>query len=253
MIEKSILVFVSGILVGIINAIAGGGMLIGFPVLLFIGLPALSANASSNIIVLAGQFTSSIGYRKYIRKIPRGFFYLLVPSLIGGVVGSLVLRHTTATSFELIAPILIITAVLLFIYQPFIKARLYSVKPIFKTTNYPSPIVFILIFLLSIYGGYFGAGFGLVMLAILSFTRLRNIHEMNGLKNLSAMVIAVSSIIVLFNSHLINWHYGLIMSAGTAIGGFYGAKIAMKLSLRAIRIFVILIGSLTAIYMLIKY
>jgi uncharacterized membrane protein YfcA len=227
-------------------------MLIGFPVLLFVGMPALAANATANIITLSGQVTSSIGYRKHLKKLPLSYLLLMIPCAVGASIGAYILRRTTNSNFELIAPILIMIAVALFIFQPYVHSRLYRHTDSKKHRSGPPIFIYVLVFPLAIYGGYFGAGFGLVMLAILSLTKLKDIHEMNGLKNLTAMAIALVSIAVLFNSHLINWHYGLIMSIGTAIGGYAGARLAQRFSLKFIRIFVILIGIATAVYLATK-
>jgi hypothetical protein len=249
MLIKDLVVLVAGFLVGVINAIGGGGMLIGFPVLLLFGMPALAANATANVIVLSGQITSSFGYRKYIKVLPKSYLWLILPTAVGAAIGAYILRRTSNSSFELIAPILIIIAVLLFAYQPYIHARIYRQAGVERKYSGPKLWVFIAIFPLAIYGGYFGAGFGLVMLAILSLTRLTNIHEMNGLKNLTAIAISGVSILVLYSSHLINWRYALAMGVGTAIGGYVGARAAQRFSFKAIRIFVVIIGLITAVYL----
>jgi uncharacterized membrane protein YfcA len=242
-------VLVAGFLVGAINAIGGGGMLIGFPVLLLFGMPALAANATANVIVLSGQITSSFGYKKHIKALPKSYFWLILPTAIGAAIGAYILRRTSNTNFELVAPILIIISVVLFAYQPYIHARIYRQAGAAHTYSGPKLWVFMAIFPLAIYGGYFGAGYGLVMLAILSLTRLTNIHQMNGLKNLTAIAISGVSIIVLYSSHLINWKYAFAMGIGTAIGGYVGARNAQRFSFKFIRIFVLVIGLITAVYL----
>ncbi|MHB1865499.1 MAG: sulfite exporter TauE/SafE family protein [Candidatus Saccharimonadales bacterium] len=249
MIEKAILVVITGILVGAINSIAGGGMLVGFPLLLFFGLSALASNITANVIVLAGQITTSIGYRKQLKKVPIKYFWLILPTIIGSLLGAFILRKTPNSKFVVVAPVLIMLAVLLFMFQPYLKQRMYRVAGLATKNDRPSAMIFLFVFLLSIYGGYFGAGYGLVMLAILSFSKLKNIYEMNALKNFCAILIALCSLVILFTSHLINWRYGITMAFGTAIGGFLGAKIAFKLPMPIIRYFVIVIGLATAIYL----
>ncbi len=249
MIEKALLVIFTGVLVGIVNSIAGGGTLIGYPLLLFYGLTAIGANATANIIAITGQITSSFGYRSHIKKVPVKYFWLLVPTFIGSVVGALILRNTPNSKFILIAPFLILVAILLFTFQPYLKQRIYRLPELTNHNNGPSVSIYIIVFLLSIYGGYFGAGFGLVMLAILSLSKLSNILQMNGLKNLCGVVVAAADILVLFNSNLINWRYGIAMAIGAGIGGYLGAKLAQKLPLNAIRYIVMVIGLATAIYM----
>jgi hypothetical protein len=249
MIEKALVVVVTGILVGMINSIAGGGMLIGFPILLLFGLSALVSNATSNVITLAGQLTSSIGYRKQIKKLAPAYFALIIPSVVGGIIGAYVLRRTPNSKFLLVAPALIIAAVVLFAFQPYIKQRIYKIPEMVSNYDGPSVGIFFLVFALSIYGGYFGAGYGLVMLAILSLSKIKSIHEMNGLKNLCALAVSLSAIGILFNSHLINWHYGLTMAVGSAIGGYVGARMAQRFPMAMVRYLVIVIGIATAIYL----
>lgn len=197
MIEKAIILVLTGIIVGVVNSVAGGGILVGFPVILFFGLSALVSNATSNVVTVTGQMTSSFGYRKQLKKLPLSYFWLLIPSLIGGIIGAYILRRTSSSSFLIIAPGLIMVAVILFAFQPYIKARIYRSPQVNRKEDKPSVYIFPLIFLLSIYGGYFGAGFGLVTLAILSLTKIKSIHEMNGLKNLCALVICFSDIAIL--------------------------------------------------------
>lgn len=252
---QDIILFSVGIVVGIMNGIAGGGMLIGFPVLLATGIPPLVANATSNIIILPGQITSAFGYRKYLRQIPKAYLFLVIPCAIGGAIGAITLRHTSSSSFQKLVPGLIVFAVVLFIFQPFLQRRIHrhingpkkhrsSLKPLIPTVLAMIP--------LSIYGGYFGVGFGFIMLALLGFTKIHEIHQMNGLKNLMAICIAIVSIVCLFSSHLIDWLHGLFMATGSGIGGYVGAVGSQRYSSHAVRIVVIIIGITTASYLVFR-
>ncbi|MGH7241275.1 MAG: sulfite exporter TauE/SafE family protein, partial [Candidatus Saccharimonadales bacterium] len=117
---KDILLLGTGFIVGAMNAIAGGGMLLGFPVLLAIGMPALTANATTYLIVLPGNLAAAIGYRKYLQRVPRHYLLLLIPTVLGGALGTYFLRHTAPGDFAKIVPLLIVFAVALFAYQPFL-------------------------------------------------------------------------------------------------------------------------------------
>jgi uncharacterized membrane protein YfcA len=246
---KEVLLFLVGILVGAMNAIGGGGMLIGFPVLLAAGLSPLVANITSNIIVLPGQLTSAFGYRRYIRKVPARYLILLVSCIVGGTAGALVLRHTSSARFGSLVPLLIIFAVLLFTLQPLLHRHLR--RHISKRSHNIRSLLIISLALLptAFYGGYFGAGFGFIMLAFLSFTKLHDIHQMNGLKNLAGTFIALTAILCLYSTHLINWPLGLAMAAGNAVGGYSGARLSQHFSSHAIRIVVIVIGFSAAAYL----
>lgn len=241
--------FFVGVIVGGMNAIAGGGMLVGFPVLLAAGLPALVANATAGIITLPGQISSAYGYRKFLRKVPASYLWLLVPCGTGAAIGATLLRNTSSKRFAELIPVLILLAVILFAFQPFIKLHLHRhLKGKVKNIR-PLLIVGISLFPLSIYGGYFGAGFGFVMLALLSFTKLHDLHQINGMKNLGAIAIAGTSVVVLFTSGLIDWRHGLVMAAGSLFGGYYGSHVAQKVSSYALRFVVIAIGILTTVYL----
>jgi uncharacterized protein len=246
---KEVVLFLVGIVVGSMNAIGGGGMLIGFPVLLAAGLTPLVANITSNIVVLPGQLSSAYGYRKYIRKLPLKYLVLLLSCIIGGVIGALLLRHTSSSRFTDMVPALVLFAVLLFAFQPYLHFHLR------RHMNRRSQNLKILLFIslalfpTAIYGGYFGAGFGFIMLAFLSFTKLHDIHQMNGLKNLAGTSIAAVSVICLYSTHLIDWRHGLVMAAGNTIGGYGGATLSQRFSSHSIRIVVIIIGFLAAGYL----
>lgn len=244
-----IVLFLAGIVVGAMNSIAGGGLLIGFPIMLALGIPPLTANATGHLAVLPGSLSAAYGYRKYIRKVDRLYMWLMLPCFVGGAIGALILRNTSNARFGEIVPWLIFFAVVLFAVQPFLHFHLHrhmhgklkGIGPLF--------IIAIALFPVAIYGGYFGAGFGFIMLAFLGFSKLHDIHQMNGLKNLAGACISIVSIAFLFSAHLINWKYGLIMAAGGVVGGYYGAVLTQKISTHAIRIIVIVIGVSTAAYL----
>lgn len=248
-----VILFLVGIIVGGMNAIAGGGMLVGFPVLLAVGLPALTANATANIVVLPGNISSAFGYRRLLRKVPRQYLLLLIPAIVGSAVGALILRHTSSNNFEHIIPGLIVFAVALFTFQPLLynqlHRHLHGPKRNRKNLR-PLLVVGLALIPLAVYGGYFGAGFGFIMLAFLGFTGLHDhINRMNGMKNIITVCIAGTSLACLYSSHLIDWHHGLVMGAGNLIGGYYGAVGAQKVSSHALRIIVIIIGLGTATYL----
>lgn len=246
---KDVFLFLVGIVVGGMNAIGGGGMLIGFPVLLAAGLSPLVANITSNIVVLPGQMSSAYGYRRYIRKLPARYLILLLSCIVGGAIGALLLRNTSDSRFKDLVPLLVLFAVLLFAFQPLLHFHLR--RHIKRRSQNIRTLVFIALALFptAIYGGYFGAGFGFIMLAFLSFTKLHDIHQMNGLKNLAGTSIAAISIICLYSTHLIDWRYGLVMAAGNTLGGYGGARLSQRFSSHSIRIVVIIIGFIAAGYL----
>jgi uncharacterized membrane protein YfcA len=247
-----IILFVVGIIVGAMNSVAGGGMLIGFPIMLGVGMPPLIATATTNLVVLPGQLASAYGYRKYLHKLSRKYLLLLIPCIIGASIGATILRHTSSARFSHLAPLLILFAVILFSAQPFLHLHLH--RHISKKSKNNQALVLIGLALLpvAIYAGYFGPGFGFVMLAFLGFTSLRDVHKMNGLKNLAGAGIAVAAIACLFSAHLFNWPLGLSMALGCTIGGYSGSRISVHFSTHVIRIVVIAIGFSSAAYLAIR-
>lgn len=253
---KDIVLFLVGILVGGMNAVAGGGMLLGFPVLLATGMPAITANATTYLIVLPGNLAAAFGYRKYLRRVPRHYLFLLVPTICGGAVGTYFLRHTAANDFAKIVPLLILFAVALFAYQPFLYNYLHKHlhgSPQLRKRIRPLVVVGLAMIPLSIYGGYFGAGFGFIMLAFLGFTRLHDhMHRMNALKNISVISLSVVSLFCLSGSGLIDWRHGMVMAGGNLIGGYAGSVGAQKISSRALRISIVVIGIAAAAYLALR-
>jgi uncharacterized membrane protein YfcA len=249
---QDILLLGAGFIVGAMNAIAGGGMLVGFPILLTYGLSALSANATGPVAVLPGQLASAFGYRRYLRKTSLKYAWLLVPLVSGAVIGAFALRHTPGDRFEELVPWLIFFAVGLFAFQPFLHNYLH--KHMRGRSKRVKPLVWIGLGLLPVglYGGYFGPGLGFLMLAFLGFTRIHDVHQMNAMKNVAATFMCIASILVLSHGNFIDWHAGLVMAAGSAVGGYGGARFAQKISSHSIRVAIIIIGVVTATYLALR-
>jgi uncharacterized membrane protein YfcA len=247
--EKDILLLAVGLIVGAMNAIAGGGMLIGFPVAVALGLPPLVANATGNIVTMPGQFSSAIGYWKYLRKVPLYYALLLIPLVIGAACGATVLRKTPATDFAHFVPALVLFGVALFAFQPLLHFHLHKHLTGRYKRVLPLLLLGIAIVPLGFYGGYFGAGYGFIMLAFLGFTSLSDAHMINAMKNVSAVFLSSTTIICLLCTHLINWHFGLVMGLGSTIGGFLGARGAQKVSSHWLRLIIICIGLLAVVYL----
>lgn len=248
-----IILFLVGIVVGAMNAIAGGGMLLGFPVLLATGMPALAANATSYLVVQPGNIAAAFGYRKYLKRVPRNYLLLLIPAVAGGAFGSFLLRHTSPDNFEKFVPWLILFAVALFAYQPFLYKYLHDhLHGAARLRRRVKPLVVVGLAMipLSVYGGYFGAGFGFIMLSFLGFTHLHDhIHRMNALKNISVIFLTFTSLVCLSGAHLIDWRHGLVMAGGNLIGGYSGSVGAQKVPSHVLRIAVIIIGLGAATYL----
>jgi uncharacterized membrane protein YfcA len=249
---KEIILFLVGIIVGGMNSIAGGGMLLGFPVMLAAGMSPLTANVTGNLVILPGQLTSAFGYREFLKRTPKRYLLLLIPCVIGAAIGAEILRHTSSSQFGKLVPGLILFAVLLFAFQPFISLQLH--RHMKKRSKRIKPLILIALalFPVTIYAGYFGAGFGFIMLAFLSFTKLHDVHKMNALKNLAGATIATVSLVVLFSTHLFNWPLGIAMALGNGVGGYAGSRLSVRWSTHAIRIIVIAIGFTATAYLALR-
>lgn len=247
-----IIFFFTGILVGSMNAVAGGGMLVGFPVMLALGMSPLVANVTANVAVLPGNIGAAYSYKAYLKKVPSSFLFLLIPAGIGAAIGAFLLRHTSFTSFDHYIPMLILFAVVLFAFQPFIYKELHKHMQTSKKKRGIRSLIIVGLALMpfAVYGGYFGAGFGFIMLAFLGFTRLHeHMHRMNALRTATTVCIALVSVICLYSTHLIQWREGLIMGAGGLIGGYYGGAVVQKVAPQTLRTIVIVIGFGTVAYL----
>jgi uncharacterized membrane protein YfcA len=231
------------------NAIAGGGMLVGFPLLVALGIPPLMANATGNIVTAPGQLASAIGYKRYLRRIPLKYIWLLIPVVIGAACGATVLRRTPAHDFAHMVPVLVLFGVALFTFQPLMHFHLHKHLQGRYKTALPLVILGLAILPLGFYGGYFGAGYGFMMLAFLGFTNLPDTHTINAMKNISAIFLSTTTVICLWCTHLINWRVGGIMAIGTVTGGFLGARSAQKVSSHWLRICIVGIGLLAVVYL----
>lgn len=248
-----IILFCTGIVVGNMNAIAGGGGLVAFPVLLWVGLPALTASATSSVGSLLGRVTAAIGYRKYLRQVPKIYLLLLVPCAIGAAFGAYLLRHTTFANFEKVVPLLILFAVLLFTVQPLLHFHLMKHIRSRHKDGWKLVLIGLALLIMCVYGGYFGAGLGFALLALLSFTNMREVHMVNAMKTVAGATVLAVAITGIYSAHIIHWHYGLTVAAGNLLGGYMGARLAQKVSSHAIRVIVIAIGLTTAGFLAFRY
>lgn len=249
----SLLVFLAAIAAGMMNSIAGGGTLVTFPVLIWVGLPPIIANATNALALVPAGWSSMFGYRESLRVIPRRFLVLAAPSTIGAGLGAWLLRRTPPPTFDLLIPFLIIFATVLFMLQGAVQRWLRTgergVHPV--TVGWLVGASFYQ-FAVGIYGGYFGAGMGILMLAVLGMMGMTDIHQMNGLKNLLGSFINLMASLYFVRAGLIDWPTAALMSIGTIIGGYGAAGIATRLSQSSVRRVVILIGLAMALSLLIR-
>lgn len=234
---------------GMMNAIAGGGTILTFPVLLWLGEPAIIANATSTIALLPGSAASFVGYRREVSSHREWLRTLLLPSLLGGGAGGALLLLTPEKVFASLAPLLVLFATVLFALQGAIARRRGASQSIDDPALVPSgrwPLAAAAQFLVAVYGGYFGAGIGILMLAILGFLGLRDIHAMNGLKAFFGFSINAVAALVFIARGAVDWPVVPVMILGAILGGYGGARLARFIGREKARMAVVGIGLLVA-------
>ncbi len=230
---------------GIMNAIAGGGTLLTFPVLVGLGVPPLVANATSTVALWPGSLTSMWSYRDALGGARSWTVRWALPSLLGGIAGALLLLRTPEATFAASVPWLIWGATLLFVIRaPMMRWVAGHAAPIAEGAELPPPRTGFLYyqFVVAIYGGYFGAGAGILMLAALGMMGLTNIHTMNGLKNWGGLNINIVAVFIFSVSGIVNWPVALTMAVGAALGGVIGARMAQRVGQHWVRRAIVGIG-----------
>lgn len=254
----------SAFLAGAMNSIAGGGTLLTFPTLmgalapLGADLAAAMANGTSTVALLPGSFAGAFGYRNELRECWKFVARMFLPSVIGGLIGAW-LVGLAPNAFARLAPWLILTAAVLFVVQAplgrWIRRRA-AADASHREHHEASPFIQVLVvgfqFLVAVYGGYFGAGIGILMLSALGFMGVGDIHRMNAVKTFLAAAINGASVVVFIRDDLVYWKFALPMAATAVVGGYVGARVARRLPAAAVRYAVIAIGFSLATYYFIQ-
>jgi uncharacterized protein len=241
LLTHNLIAFAAAFAAGAINAVAGGGSLVSFPTLVWLGLPSITANATNTVAVWPGSVGSMWGYRRELKTTERRMFALVVPSLVGGIAGALLLRLTPDAIFDRLVPILVLFATVLFMAQEPVQRMFNRATPEHHGARWlAGGMLFQL--LVGVYGGYFGAGIGILMLAALSIMGHDDIHQMNGLKNLMATFINGIAALYFIWMRMVSWPDAVVMAAGAIIGGVGGAGIARRLGQKTVRRIVVAIG-----------
>ena len=236
-----LLVFAAAFTAGVINSIAGGGTLITVPTMIWVGIPAINANATSTVALWPGSLGGAWGFRREMAGADRRVFALLVPSLAGGLGGAILLDSTPPDVFERIVPWLILFATCLFMAQEPLQRR-FNLTTLHDARSHWLSWTMAFQLVVGLYGGYFGAGIGIMMLAALSLMGHTDIHQMNGIKNLLAVAINGVAIAYLVFTDLILWPQAMGMAAGAIAGGISGAGLARRIGRPVVRRIVIAVG-----------
>ncbi|MDP9162236.1 MAG: sulfite exporter TauE/SafE family protein [Acidobacteriota bacterium] len=243
----AIFLFAAGILGGALNAVAGGGGFIAFPALVFVGVPQIPANATNTVALWTGVTASGGAYRKQLDVPKRVLVPLLVAGVAGGILGAFLLLKTPEQTFAKLLPWLMLGATLLFIFGRMLAGKRTSSVG-WQATNAAIVGASVFELLVAIYGGYFGGGLGIVNLAMLAAVGMTDIHAMNALKAVLSSAINGVAVIVFIFSRAIFWPHAIVMTIGALIGGYFGAKYALRLPQIWIRWFVILVGTSMTVY-----
>ncbi len=233
---------------GAINAVAGGGTIITFPVLLFYGTDPKVANATSTVALVIGTAGSIFGFRGQLAAV-RPWLVRFVPvSLAGGLIGSVLLTRTSSAAFARFVPFLILFATLLFLAQGAFRRLAVAEAGATRGGGRQLLVAVVFQFLVSIYGGYFGAGIGILMLASLGFLGLTDIHEMNALKNVLGSLINVVAAVYFIAAGIVDWNKAGVMTIG-ALGGYYlGAHYSQRIPRDRVRGLITVIGLTISAY-----
>ena len=245
---------------GAINAIAGGGTLAIFPALVALGVPPLTANATTTVALWPGALSSMWGYRGELGGARAWVLRLTLPSVAGGALGAWLLLRTPPDRFARIVPFLVLGATLLFLAQGPIMRRLRQSRgdaapAVAAERDDPGVAPWLFVagqFAIGIYGGYFGAGIGILMLAGLGFMGFTNIHRMNGLKNWGAVCMNVVAAAIFAVSGIVEWPVALAIAAGGLLGGYVGARVAQRVGQQPVRRAIVAIGFASFLFLLFR-
>lgn len=229
----------AGAACGVVNSIAGGGSLILFPVLLLTGMRPLEANVTNSVSTWAGYVGGVGGFRDEIRAQRATMPRFVAATLAGSTVGCVLLLVTPGEAFDIIVPWLVLGATALTGLQPVVRARLKD-RP--GLTNQPNAAAVVAVFFATIYGGYFGGGLGVMVLAVLGLTVRDTLRNLNASKSVISLVDASVSVVVFGLFGPVQWAYVAVAAPTTLLGGYAGAAIARRLDEKVLRICVVVVG-----------
>lgn len=243
------LLFIAGLLGGMLNSIAGGGTFITFPALLFSGVPPISANATNTFACCSGYISGAYAFRKelraHIKELPK---YILV-SLLGGIAGAWLLLHTPESLFREAIPWLLLFATILFIFGSQLHDKFRRLASLHRhASSIGSMLLLLMLAGVCIYGGFFNAGLGIIMLSYLALAGHTNINSMNGLKLLTSTCVSLAAIALFIYKGEIAWFEGGIVLLGTLVGGYMAARISRQVSQLHVRNIVALTGVSITLY-----
>jgi uncharacterized protein len=251
-----VFLFLTSIAAGVMNALAGGGTVLTFPALLAAGVTPVAANATNAVALIPGSLTAGLGFRGELgTNSGRVLLFLLVASLAGGLLGAWLVVIAGDALFRELVPWLILGATALFILQEPLRRwreKRNAQQAEKKLDDLNLWGLAAAQFVVAIYGGFFGAGMGILMLAELGFIGLSNIHQMNALKNFAAVCINGIAAVFFALGHHVHWPLAALMAVGSVLGGYGGAWLAQRIGEAMVRWAIIVIGLGIGVYMFVK-
>ena len=255
---QAALILLAGVAAGLINTIVGSGTLVTFPVLVTMGVPPVTASMSNAMGLSAGNLTGAWNYRHELAGVERTLLKLIPCSALGGVIGAWLLLHLPETVFAVVAPVLIAMAVLLVIFQPrlsaWVKGRQDAehVTPESVDSHPIRPVLYVLVFLTGVYGGYFTAAQGVILMAIFGIFLHGTLQQSNAIKVILSLAVNLIAAVsyLLFAFERIDWTVVLLIAVGSLVGGFVGAKVGRRLSPGWLRAVIVVLGLLALVNML---
>lgn len=222
---------------GALNTVAGGGTFLTLPALIFTGVPPVAANATSAVAVFPGYASGALGFLPEMRQFDRALLArLTLVTLIGALVGSLLLLVSSDRAFSVVVPFLLLAATIVFLFGDQIRAWAAA------KSRSMTPFGNIGLFLVSIYGGYFNGGLGIVLLALFALWGMSNIHQMNGLKNGLSFALSGVSVAIFAVAGLVEWYQAIAMMVASTAGGYAGAPLARMMPKQVLRSLIAAIG-----------
>ncbi len=244
---EAVVVVAVGLAAGTINTIVGSGSLITFPTLLALGYPPVVANVSNTVGLVPGSISGAVGYRRELVGQRGRIVRFGAASVAGGITGAVLLLALPASSFQRIVPFLILLAVVLVIVQPRVSRTLAARRSAGEAHELP---LLVTVYLTGIYGGYFGAAQGVILIALLGIFLTDDIQRLNALKNvLASLVNLVAAILFIVAAH-VEWPVAALLAVGSITGGQLGAIVGRRLSPLVLRGVIVLVGTVVAIRLL---
>jgi uncharacterized protein len=246
---EAAIIALAGLWAGLINAVVGSGTLVTFPVLVALGYPPVTATTSNAIGLITGSITGAVGYRSELEGQGRRLRRYGVASFLGAIVGAVLLLKLPADAFETIVPVLVGISVILVLVQPLLSRRLSNRTVVDRTA---SPLLYVLIFLVGIYGGYFTAAQGIMLVGVMGLLVADPLQRLNAFKNaLAAVVNVVAGVIYAFVAP-VSWPVVAVLAVSSTVGGLLGATVGKRLSPGVLRGVIVVIGVAAVVHLLIE-